>query len=367
MSRRIAWGGPVQVHRRGRLLAATSGLAALLAVGAGAFVAPGDGASAVAAPRAAAPRAGAPQRLGLPAGVPATTTVSGDADRAVLADPAYPHPSPQASSGAPADASATYVSGAAIPAAARAASAVRSRTPVRTALALTVRPGARLTVTAVLSRASNRVRIAGRLVEVWTRTADTGAWRRVLRVRTSSRGIAVATLADRPSLQVTLRFTGDGSFGPAASVTLVPEPTGARGLDPRLVRALGKARAAARRAGLVLVLNSGYRSWAEQLRMYQAAVRSYGSAAVARLWVLPPSESTHVRGLAVDVGTPATARWLEVHGAAWDLCRAYGDEPWHFEYRPDWVAASGGRCPAPVPVPGDPDPSSPLPHVPVVF
>ena len=74
-----------------------------------------------------------------------------------------------------------------------------------------------------------------------------------------------------------------------------------------------------------------------------------------------------MRGLAADIGTPATAAWLSRHGAAFGLCRAYGDEPWHFEYRPDWIAASPGRCPAPVPLPGDPGPLSPTPRVAVFF
>jgi hypothetical protein len=265
------------------------------------------------------------------------------------------------SGSAPAGAAA-HVSGAVVPAA-----ATVPKARAKTRLTLSVGTGPRLTVTAGLTRAANGVRIPGRLVEVWTRTADTGTWGREQRIRTSSRGVAVVQLPDRPSLQITLRFRGDAAFGPAASVTLVPDPTGARGLDPRLVTALGKARAAAHRAGLSLVLNSGFRTWAKQRQMYLAAVRQYGSAVVARRWVLPPQESTHVRGLAVDVGPPATARWLNAHGAAFGLCRAYGDEPWHFEYRPDWIAAFHGRCPAPVPLPGDPDALSPQPHVAVVF
>ena len=127
------------------------------------------------------------------------------------------------------------------------------------------------------------------------------------------------------------------------------------------------ARAAARRAGLTLVLNSGYRSWAKQQQMYEAAVRRYGSPRIARRWVLPPQESTHVRGLAVDLGTPAAAAWLHRARGEVDLCRAYGDEPWHFEYRPDWVAAFDGSCPPPVPLPGDPARCSPRPRVAVVF
>jgi hypothetical protein len=235
-----------------------------------------------------------------------------------------------------------------------------------TRLTVTARPGPTVAVVGVLSRYSTAARIPRRFVKVYLRTADTGAWQRVATLRTSLRGRVEFDVRNRPRLQVTLRFAGDPWFGPAASPAVVPEPTGARGLSPSLVRALGTARTAAGRVGLRIVVNSGFRSWAQQQQqMYDAAVRRYGSARAARRWVLPPQESTHVRGLAVDLGTPAAAAWLDVRGARFGLCRAYGDEPWHFEYRPDWIAAFGGRCPAPVTTPGDPDPLSPAPHVPV--
>jgi hypothetical protein len=237
---------------------------------------------------------------------------------------------------------------------------------LRSRLALTVTRGSALTVVGVLTRASNGDPATRRPVVVYVRTADTGRWRAVATSRTSSRGRMTYRLEDSSNLQITLRFQGDRRFLPAASVTVVPHPT-ATGLRPGLVRAVAKARAAAKRAGLPLVVNSGYRTFTTQARMYDAAVRRYGSARIARRWVLPAQESTHVRGLAVDLGTPATAAWLTRHGAAFGLCRAYGDEPWHFEYRPDWVTAFHGRCPAPVPLPGDPDPLSPTPRVAVRF
>ena len=34
--------------------------------------------------------------------------------------------------------------------------------------------------------------------------------------------------------------------------------------------------------------------------------------------------------------------WLSEYGAAYGLCQTYGDEPWHYELRPD--AADHG-CP----------------------
>ena len=328
----------MHVQRRSRLVVGSGVLGALVAVGVGVLVAPGAASAA---------------RIG-------TATGTGDASTAV-ADPGYPHP-------AAARVHALATRTAPLGAGARDAGGVRVSARPATRLGLTVRPtGGVLVVTAVLARASTGARLGGRTVAVWTRTGDRGRWQLARSLRTPASGVAVTRLTDRPLLQVTLRFAGDGTHAPAASVLIVPKPGPVTALDRRLVAALGSARTAARRVGLTLVVNSGFRSWATQQRMYDAAVVRYGSARVARRWVLPPQESTHVRGLAADIGTPAAAAWLAGHGARYGLCRAYGNEPWHLEYRPDWVAAFGGRCPAVVPVPGDPAPLSPLPHVAVVF
>lgn len=271
--------------------------------------------------------------------------------------------SPSARQSPPSPGSSLVTSVAVVPAPAAAPVAVARG---RSRLALTVTPGSTLAVVGVLTRAASGAAVGGRRVKVYVRTADTGRWQRATSALTSNRGRIAVRIPDRQLLQITLRFEGDRWYGPAASVTVVPDPS-ATAMRPGLLRALARARAAAKRAGLTLVLNSGYRTWAKQQRMYDAAVRRYGSPRVARRWVLPPQESTHVRGLAADVGTPATAAWLGRHGAAFGLCRTYGDEPWHFEYRPDWVAALHGSCPPPVPLPGDPDPFSPRPRVAVVF
>ena len=54
-----------------------------------------------------------------------------------------------------------------------------------------------------------------------------------------------------------------------------------------------------------------------------------------------PNTSAHVSGDAVDIGPSAAAAWLSAHGAAYGLCRIYGNEPWHYEFarRPPTEAA----------------------------
>ena len=125
-----------------------------------------------------------------------------------------------------------------------------------------------------------------------------------------------------------------------------PEP-GA--IDPSLSRAIGRAQIAAQGAGLDLQVTSGFRSVQTQQRLYDQAIAKYGSSQSARRWVLPPAESAHVRGLAVDVGPPAAAAWLEKHGVRFGLCRRYVNEGWHFERL---APAIGQQCPAMEPYAG---------------
>jgi hypothetical protein len=106
------------------------------------------------------------------------------------------------------------------------------------------------------------------------------------------------------------------------------------GLAPETLTAFTHARAEAFwRDGQLIGLTSGYRDEAEQHRIFTEEVRRTGSASAARRRVLPPEESRHVRGLALDVRPAEGARWLERHGGRYGLYRVYDNEWWHFEYR----------------------------------
>jgi LAS superfamily LD-carboxypeptidase LdcB len=82
-------------------------------------------------------------------------------------------------------------------------------------------------------------------------------------------------------------------------------------------------------------VESGWRSPQRQKQLLDEAVVEYGSAEAAARWVAPPDRSPHVAGSAIDVGSPDASAWLARHGAAYGLCRIYGNEPWHFERRAD--------------------------------
>jgi zinc D-Ala-D-Ala carboxypeptidase len=127
-----------------------------------------------------------------------------------------------------------------------------------------------------------------------------------------------------------------------------------RGLTPQTWTAFTSARAEAFWCDKQLIgLTSGYRDPAEQYRIFNEEVRRTGSVAAARRRVLPPQESSHVRGLALDVRPTEGARWLEQHGGRYGLYRVYDNEWWHFEYhtvtpvrRPHPAGADGWPAPA---------------------
>ncbi len=121
--------------------------------------------------------------------------------------------------------------------------------------------------------------------------------------------------------------------GPAHSV----------GLQPSMRRSIERAIDAAAAEGVELRITSGARTAERQQKLFDGAVAKHGSSQAARRWVLPPQESEHVAGQAVDVGPPVAAAWLAENGDGFGLCQRYANEPWHFERL---AGAKGSLCPA---------------------
>ena len=113
---------------------------------------------------------------------------------------------------------------------------------------------------------------------------------------------------------------------------------GVANLDPALLRALRGAATDAAADGVELVVNSGWRSPAYEDELRREAIAKYGSEAEAARWVATGTTSPHVQGDAVDIGPAHATPWLSAHGAAYGLCQIYGNEPWHYELRPDAIA-----------------------------
>ena len=118
---------------------------------------------------------------------------------------------------------------------------------------------------------------------------------------------------------------------------------GVANLDPDLLGALRQAATDAADDGVELSVDSGRRSPEYQEQLLREAVTKYGSEEEAARWVAAPTRSAHVSGDAVDIGPPTAAAWLSEHGATYGLCQIYGNEPWHYELRPEAVDHG---CPA---------------------
>jgi zinc D-Ala-D-Ala carboxypeptidase len=119
---------------------------------------------------------------------------------------------------------------------------------------------------------------------------------------------------------------------------------GVANLDPDLLRALRQAATDAADDGVAFSVNSGWRSRDYQDRLLREAVSEYGSETEAARWVATADTSLHVSGEAIDLGPAGATAWLSAHGAAYGLCRIYGNEPWHYELRP---RAIDHGCPPP--------------------
>lgn len=130
---------------------------------------------------------------------------------------------------------------------------------------------------------------------------------------------------------------GTADAGAANGPTTLDDPMdpGVANLDPELRAALEAATDDAAGDGVVIILNSGWRSPEEQAQLLREAIAKYGSEEEAARWVATPETSAHVTGDAIDIGPLDAVLWLAEHGPAYGLCQVYANEPWHFELHPD--------------------------------
>jgi D-alanyl-D-alanine carboxypeptidase len=133
-----------------------------------------------------------------------------------------------------------------------------------------------------------------------------------------------------------------GGAVPDGTTVFDDEVAGVANLDPALLRALRRAATDAAADGVGLVVNSGWRSPAYEDQLRREAIAKYGSEAEAARWVATGTTSPHVSGEAVDIGPSPATQWLSARGAAYGLCQIYGNEPWHYELRPE---AGAHGCP----------------------
>jgi transglycosylase-like protein with SLT domain/D-alanyl-D-alanine carboxypeptidase-like protein/putative Flp pilus-assembly TadE/G-like protein len=112
--------------------------------------------------------------------------------------------------------------------------------------------------------------------------------------------------------------SGGGYSGPLAYRQGKP-------MRPDVARAFDRMAAAARaEAGLSLLVTSGYRSDAEQARLFAAHPDPK--------WVAPPGTSLHRFGTELDLGPPAAYGWLAANAGRFRFVQRYSWEPWHYGY-----------------------------------
>ena len=95
-------------------------------------------------------------------------------------------------------------------------------------------------------------------------------------------------------------------------------------MRPDVAQAFDRMAAAAREDGVRLTIASGFRSNAEQARLFAQRPDPR--------WVAPPGTSLHRLGTELDLGPPAAYGWLARNAPRFGFKRRYSWEPWHFGY-----------------------------------
>jgi hypothetical protein len=95
-------------------------------------------------------------------------------------------------------------------------------------------------------------------------------------------------------------------------------------MRPDVARAFDRMSAAARGDGVDLIVNSGYRSDAEQAKLFARHPDPR--------WVAPPGRSLHRNATELDLGPPSAYAWLARNAERFHFVQRYSWEPWHYGY-----------------------------------
>jgi hypothetical protein len=96
------------------------------------------------------------------------------------------------------------------------------------------------------------------------------------------------------------------------------------GMRPDVAVAYDRLAAAARRAGIDLLVVSGFRSDVEQAQLFAQHPDPR--------WVAPPGHSLHRCATELDLGPSSAYGWLDAHAPKFGFLRRYPWEAWHFGY-----------------------------------
>jgi len=111
--------------------------------------------------------------------------------------------------------------------------------------------------------------------------------------------------------------SGGGYSGPLVYRTGKP-------MRPDVGAAFDRMAAAASAAGLSLVVNSGFRSDAEQAALFAAHPDP--------TWVAPPGRSLHRCATELDLGPETAYGWLAANASRFGFVQRYSWEAWHFGF-----------------------------------
>jgi hypothetical protein len=148
-------------------------------------------------------------------------------------------------------------------------------------------------------------------------------------VKIASRAIPVAAEAEA-ELSVAPASLGvggstDGEYrGPLAMRQGKP-------MRPDVAQAFDRMAASARAAGVGLIINSAFRSNAEQAVLFARHPDPK--------WVAPPGKSLHRLATELDLGPPSAYRWLAANASRFGFKQRYSWEAWHYGY----VRSAGTR------------------------
>jgi D-alanyl-D-alanine dipeptidase len=109
------------------------------------------------------------------------------------------------------------------------------------------------------------------------------------------------------------------------------------GMRPDVAVAFDRLVAAASSAGVTVVINSAFRSDAEQAVLFAANPDPH--------WVAPPGTSLHRCGTELDMGPASAYGWLAANAGRFGFVKRYSWEPWHFGFSagPEPCSQAGNR------------------------
>jgi hypothetical protein len=96
------------------------------------------------------------------------------------------------------------------------------------------------------------------------------------------------------------------------------------GMRPDVAAAFDRMSAVARRAGLALIVVSGFRSDAEQAQLFAQHPDP--------TWVAPPGHSLHRCATELDLGPGSAYAWLAANARRFGFLQRYSWEAWHFGF-----------------------------------